>query len=71
MIHLILLFLLRKHTFGIPDLYQAMCKFPGMNTYNANENLKYKRETCSLFSSSSPRSKPGNRHLRRSKTIPH
>lgn len=50
MIHLILLFLLRKHTFGIPDLYQALCKFPGMNTYNTNENLKYKRETWSLFS---------------------
>lgn len=45
MIHLILLFLLRKHTFGIPDLSQALCKFPGMNTYNTNENLKYKKET--------------------------
>lgn len=44
MIHLILLFLPRKHTFGIPDLSQALCKFPGMNTYNTNENLKYKRK---------------------------
>lgn len=44
LIHLILLFLLRKHTFRIPDLYQALCKFPGMNTYNTNKEFKVQRK---------------------------